>query len=229
MKITGIQKSSFIDYPYGIAAVVFLQGCNFRCSFCHNGALLDICKNDNLIDENVIFEFLKSRVNKLDAVVISGGEPTLHNDLAEFISKIKSLGFKIKLDTNGTNPTILKSLIEEKLIDYVAMDIKAPFEKYPKITNSKVDINKIKQRIQILLSDVIDYEFRTTVVKDELSYADFEKISNIIKGAKLYYLQRFIAQNALYDDFKFKNTYNESEFDEIIKILSPCIKQVRLR
>jgi pyruvate formate lyase activating enzyme len=226
--IGGLQKSSLIDYPEKISAIIFTQGCNFRCPYCHNPNLV----NGELEmgnGEAKILEFLSSRIGKLDGVVITGGEPTLHKDLPEFIKQIKDLGFAIKLDTNGTNPDMLQQLIDEKLIDYVAMDIKAPIEKYNEIVYTKVNIDNILKSIKILKNSNIDYEFRTTVVKSQLSRADFEKIGALIDGAPKYYLQKFIPTKTLNKDFFNEKTYSKEEFAEITESLKKNIKSVELR
>lgn len=191
MKFAGFIKNSFVDYPNEIAAVVFTLGCNFNCWYCHNRELIDKNnKNINLIDEKEVLDFLKSRKNFLDGLVISGGEPTIYNDLKEFISKVKSLGLKVKLDTNGTNPKILQELINEKLIDFVAMDIKTSLCKYEDIIETKCNIENIKKSINILMKSDIDYEFRTTFAPD-VSLEDIEEIAKTIKGAKSYAIQKF--------------------------------------
>lgn len=229
--IGGLQKSSLIDYPGKISAVIFTQGCNFRCPYCHNPELIQAkCKVQNAkCHQKTVLEFLKKRISKLDGVVITGGEPTLHDDLPEFIKQIKDLGFAIKLDTNGTNPQMLQQLINEKLIDYVAMDIKAPIDKYSEIVRTKVDTNKILKSIEILKNSNIDYEFRTTVVKSQLSRADFEKIGALIKYAPIYYLQKFLPTKTLEESFLTQETYSEEEFITIIEMLKTYVKRVELR
>ena len=187
MLIGGLQKSSLVDYPSKICTVVFTIGCNFRCGYCHNPELI---KKEDCISENDFFEFIKSRQGKIDAIVISGGEPTLQEDLEDFIVKCRKLNFLIKLDTNGTNPEVLKNLLSKNLLDYIAMDIKAPFEKYPNITRRFLDIEKIKKSIEIIMTSGIDYEFRTTFSPD-LTVEDIEEICKRIKGAKAYSIQKY--------------------------------------
>lgn len=228
MIIAGLQKSSLIDYPNEIAAVVFTSGCNFRCPFCHNGGLLEDKKSQKITPEEVL-DFLKTRQNKLQGVVISGGEPTLHKDLEDFVIKIRDLGFKIKLDTNGSNPSVLIDLINKNLIDYVAMDIKSPLRKYKEATNSNIDTEKIKESIDFLLKGKVDYEFRTTVVKESLSFDDFRIIAQEIKGAKRYFLQKFIGEHAFDETFRDKTTYTKEEFEKIKEILSASIKEIYVR
>lgn len=228
--IGGLKKTSLLDYPDKISAIVFTQGCNFRCGYCHNPNLLKTNKQEDIYSVDVFFDFLKKRVGKLDGVVITGGEPTLQKDLIPFIEHIKSLGFLVKLDTNGSNPHVLEELLNKELIDYVAMDIKAPFEKYKEITCSNIDVDKIKKSISLLFNSSIDFEFRTTVMKSQLTYDDFAKIGELIKGAPKYFLQKFEAKTEILDETLSKEiTYSKEEFDEIISILKKNIKQVELR
>jgi len=231
--IGGIQKSSLIDYPEKISAIVFTQGCNFKCPYCHNPELIkgkrEEGKGESYPDINELIEFFKTRIGKLDAVVITGGEPTLHEDLPEFIKQIKEMGFLVKLDTNGTNPAMLQSLIEEKIIDYVAMDIKAPIEKYSDIVCAEVDTKNILKSIEILKSAKVEYEFRTTVVKSQLSQADFGEIGKMISGADKYYLQKFVPTKTLNRFFINQTTYSDEEFEPIICGLKKYVKQVELR
>ena len=226
--IGGLQKSSLIDYPEKISAIIFTQGCNFRCPYCHNPELINFSTNSS-IDESVLFNFLKTRINKLDAVVITGGEPTLHKGLPEFIKQIKDLGFLVKLDTNGTNPEMLKELLDKKLIDYVAMDIKAPIEKYSKIVCAKVDAEAVLKSIEILKSSEVDFEFRTTVVKSQLLPEDFGKIGELIKGVDKYYLQKFVPTKTLNEFFINQATYSDAEFEKIAKDLQIFASHIIIR
>ena len=188
MKIGGFVKNSFVDYPGKIACTIFTVGCNMRCWYCHNSHLFN--KQKNLISEEEILNFLETHKDFLDGVVISGGEPTLQPDLIDFIKKIKSFGYDVKLDTNGTNFDVLDHLIKEKLVDYVAMDIKAPIEDYEKITLVKNNMESVNNSIDLLLKGVVDYEFRTTFSPD-LSVEDIEKIGKRINGAKNYSIQKY--------------------------------------
>ena len=189
MKISGLQKLTLLDYPGKMACTVFTYGCNFRCPFCHN-ALLVTEENIDSISEDEFFSFLKKRQGILDGVCISGGEPTLQKDLPEFITKIKALGYCVKLDTNGSSPLLLKKLIEEKLIDYVAMDIKNSPDKYNITCGVEVDIDCIKQSVSIIKQSGIDHEFRTTTVKEYHRAEDFEAIADWIDGSR-YFIQHF--------------------------------------
>lgn len=217
MIIGGLQKTSLLDFPEKIAAIVFTMGCNFRCGYCHNPELIN---GEAKIEE--VFEFLKTRQGKLDGVVITGGEPCLQKDLPEFIKQVKELGFAVKLDTNGSFPEMLEKVLLD--LDYVAMDIKAPLEKYSQIVNVDVDTSKILKSIEVLKNGGVDYEFRTTVVKSQLSFEDFEKIGQLIQGAPRYYLQRFEASKILDKSLENEKTYSTEEFERIIDILKSYVK-----
>jgi len=195
MRIGGLLKTSLIDYPGKIAAVIFTQGCNFRCFYCHNPEL--IAQKDGVYSEKEILDFLGRRRRKISGVVITGGEPTLQEDLPSFLKKIKEMGFLIKLDTNGSNPRMLEELIEQDLVDYIAMDIKGPFGKYRDIACADVNINDIKESIRLLMNSNLDYEFRTTIGRGILDMDDIEEIAKYIEGARLYALQRFKFTKAL--------------------------------
>lgn len=224
--IGGIQKTSLLDYPDKISAIVFTQSCNFNCGYCHNPELLNSKKD--IYSTDVFFEFLEKRKGKLDGVVITGGEATLQADLIPFIKEVKSLGFAVKLDTNGYKPEVLEEAL--KLVDYVAMDIKAPLEKYSQITKGEIDTTKIKKSIELIMKSGIDYEFRTTVLKSQLNFKDFEEIAELIKGAKRYYLQKFEAKTQINDpNLKTQTSYSNEEFEPIIKMLKKQIKNVELR
>lgn len=217
MIIGGLQKTSLLDFPEKIAAIVFTMGCNFRCGYCHNPELIN---GEAKIEE--VFEFLKTRQGKLDGVVITGGEPCLQKDLPEFIKLVKELGFAVKLDTNGSFPEMLEKVLPD--LDYVAMDIKAPLEKYSQIVNVDVDTSKILKSIEVLKNGGVDYEFRTTVVKSQLSFEDFEKIGQLIQGAPRYYLQRFEASKILDKSLENEKTYSTEEFERIIDMLKSYVK-----
>lgn len=189
MKVKGFQKSSFIDYPDKIAAVVFTGGCNFRCPYCHNREL--VYNMGENIDEEELFSELEKRKKYLDGVCITGGEPTLQPGLDEFILKLKGMEYLIKLDTNGTSPKVLKSLLERNLLDYIAMDIKAPIQSYRSVAVEKVAIEAIEESIELIRESGVDYEFRTTICKEILSTADILKIAKRIKGSMKYTLQNY--------------------------------------
>ena len=189
MNIAGVQKVTLLDYPGKVACEIFTQGCNFECPFCQNSSLIPIT-NTGEFSEEEIFEYLNLRKNILDGVVITGGEPTVQKDLKSFIKKIKDLGLLVKLDTNGGNPKVLQELIDEKLVDYVAMDIKNIFNKYNITAGKKINLDNIKKSIEILKASKIDYEFRTTIIKEMHSLDDIVSICKLVGNAK-YYLQNF--------------------------------------
>lgn len=192
MVISGLQKLTLLDFPNHVACTIFLKGCNFKCPFCQNKDLVLPEAKVASYSEEEILNFLEKRKNVLDGVCLTGGEPTLSIGLAEFIRKIKFLGLKVKLDTNGYNPSVLKDLINQNLIDYVAMDIKNSFEKYDLTTGIKfVDVAKIKESIEFLVRGSIPYEFRTTVVKEYHNVGDFIAIAKMLQGCSKYYLQKF--------------------------------------
>jgi len=191
MKIGGFQKFSLIDYPGKISCIIFTQGCNFRCPWCYNPELVYPEFFVTPLKEEVIFEFLKRRRGKIEAVVITGGEPTIQPDLAEFIEKIKKMNYLVKLDTNGSNPPILKELIKNKLVDYIAMDIKAPPQKYFLLIGKDIDLSLIFESIKVIENSSIEYEFRTTFVPFLLSEDDILKIKKMVKDKGRHRIQRF--------------------------------------
>jgi len=229
MLIGGIQKLSLIDYPKKLAAVAFTQGCPFRCHFCHNPSLvLPECFNV-LIDEKEFFSFLKTRKGKLDGVVVTGGEPTLHHDLLPFIQNIKLMGFLIKLDTSGIFPDRLEQLIKHQVIDYIAMDIKAPLEKYASVTQRHTPPNIIEKSISLIMNSAIDYEFRTTIVDRLHTQEDIRQILQQIRGAKKYVLQRFRAGNTLSSDYQQAGTLSQESFETLLGIAQQYVKQCIVR
>jgi len=230
MIIGGLVKFSLNDYPGKTSAVLFTRGCNFRCPYCHNPELVLPKQYASEICLEKIFSFLKSRKEKLDAVVITGGEPTWHTDLPKFLKEIKEMGFLVKLDTNGNNPEILKSIIQEKNIDYIAMDIKAPFEKYTEVSRTLLDTKKIKKSISLIINSGLPHEFRTTVAKPLTTFDDLRKIAERIKGADNYFLQRFVAGPKLNDQsFSAEISYSENELLAIAAELSTLVKHCGVR
>lgn len=190
MKIAGLEKLSLQDYPNHMSCIIFTQGCNFKCPFCQNSTLLPF-QSDNLIDEQEVLKYLHLRKGVLNGVTISGGEPTMQSDLKDFILKIKEIGLDVKLDTNGTNYELLKELINEHLLDYVAMDIKNTFEKYAETSGvDKIDNQNILKSIELLKQKIINYEFRTTVTNELHTLQDILKIIELI-GDSTYYIQNF--------------------------------------
>ena len=197
MKIGGFQSLTLSDFPGMTAAIVFTQGCNFRCPFCHNGSLLNTnidCKN--LLSEQNVFEELESRKHILDGLVISGGEPTIQTDLLKFIRNVRDLGYKIKLDTNGSRPDIIEKLISENVLDYIAMDIKAPLDKYSCLSGVEVETNNILKSIEIISSAEVISEFRTTCVPELLTETDIETIRSMVPSKTKYTIQEFVPEKA---------------------------------
>lgn len=193
MDFSGWEKLSLVDFDDCLTTTLFAAGCNFRCPFCHNGGLVLTNSRPAAIPWETIYGYAKKRAKELDAVCVSGGEPTLMPDLPEKLLQIKKLGYKVKLDTNGTNPDVLSSLIEKGLVDHVAMDIKNSKEKYPLTVGlPSLDMSKIEASISLLIHSGISYEFRTTLIQEFHSREDIEKISFWLSGAKKYYLQMFI-------------------------------------
>jgi pyruvate formate lyase activating enzyme len=260
MIIGGLQKFSLLDYPDQVAAIIFTQGCNFRCQFCYNPMLVwpvavgkfkntsinfeESKKGQTLISEADLFYFLDQRKNKLDAVVITGGEPTIHSDLPDFIRRLKNLGFKVKLDTNGTNPAMLAKLIKNKLLDYVAMDIKAPAKKYLEAVGLKIHpvksaarnpdssglFNRVKKSVKILKASGLPYEFRSTIVPGLHNEADIKKIGELVAGADKWYLQFFKNDtNLLNPDFQQVQPYTEKQMEKMRLIGSQYVKHCFIR
>lgn len=221
MQIVGFQKLTMVDYPGKIAAIIFTPGCNFACPFCHNSEILDFNKKYDLYEENEIFSYLEKRKGIIEAIVISGGEPTLQKDLINFLEKLKEYNIFIKLDTNGSNPNLLGEIISRGLVNYVAMDLKNTFEKYAVTCGLKnINVENIKQSIEILKNSKIDYEFRTTIVKEFHDIKGIEKMIDIA-GSSNYYLQNFEDG----ENVKYSGLHGFSEEDlEKIKERFPNIK-----
>lgn len=193
MVFGGFQKLTLLDYPGKVACTLFTKGCNFYCPFCHNALLVDMDRNEQSFSEEEVLSYLKKRQGILEGVCITGGEPLIHSSLKDFIKEVKALGYSIKLDTNGSFPEKLAELVEEGLIDYVAMDIKNSFEKYALTSGcEKLSLDDIEKSIDFLMGGSIDYEFRTTVASELHTPQDIEKIALRIKGAKKYFLQNFV-------------------------------------
>jgi len=231
MEIGGLQKLTLIDYPGKIACTVFLIGCNFRCPWCYNPGLVlsKEIKKQSRISEKEFFKFLKERKNLLEGVCIGGGEPTIYKDLPQFIKKIKKLGYLVKLDTNGSNPKMLKFLIDKKLVDYVAMDVKAPKEKYQKIVGKKINIKNIEKSIEILKKSNCDFEFRTTVTPTLLQKEDILKIFKWIKPTRKYFLQNFRPEKTIDPEFEKIKSYQQEYISEILKAISPFFEICQVR
>ena len=199
MKIQGLQKMTLLDYPGHVACTVFLGGCDFRCPFCHNFDLV-VGPMPEALSEDEFFAFLDKRHGLLDGVAITGGEPCLRSDLPDFIARIQEAGFLVKLDTNGYHPAMLRRLVEEGLVNYVAMDVKNSPGKYARTAGlQEVDLGRMSESIALLVGSSIPYEFRTTVVRELHEAQDFEEIGKWIEGAQQYYLQAFTARDTVPD------------------------------
>jgi len=235
MKIGGLQKTTLIDYLGKISSTVFLIGCNFRCPFCYSPELVlpEKIKKQIGISEKDFFTFLKEKKGLLEAVTICGGEPTTNKDLPDFIKKIKKLGYLVKIDTNGSNPLMLKDLIKKKLIDYVAMDIKAPIEnqKYDRATGVKVNLKNIEESVRILKQNKVDFEFRSTIVPGIHTKEDVIKIAKWIEGPKVkFYLQNFNTTKPLLDPSLQKiKPYSKEYLLEIQKEISSFFEFCKIR
>lgn len=216
MLIGGIQKMTMLDYPGKVACTIFTYGCNFRCPFCHNATLV-IDKAD-LISKEEVLAYLNKRKGILDGVVVTGGEPLLQNDIIDFLRELKETGLLVKLDTNGSYPEKLKEVIDLGLVDYVAMDIKNCKEKYTITVGTEIDIEKIENSVKILMENRVDYEFRTTVVKELHDTQDFVKIAEWLRGAKRLFLQPFKdSENLIGKDLSSHTPQALAGFLEVLK------------
>lgn len=229
MLIGGLQKTSFIDYPGKIAAVIFTRGCNFHCPYCHNPELVDPQEFGELLSLVEIETFLKKRKGLLEAVVVTGGEPTLQSGLDAFLQKIKEMGYLIKLDTNGSRPEVLKRLLAQNLVDYIAMDVKAPLEKYKKVSETKIEPMLIRQSIELIKKGEVKYEFRTTCVKGLLTKEDILAIGKLLAGAEKYVLQPFLATKVLSPKMKDAISFSKEELLFIQEELLEYLPQVNIR
>lgn len=228
MEILGLEKLSLVDYEGYMCATIFTGGCNFFCPFCHNSGLVK--REVKPLNTSEVMDYLRQRKGLLDAVTISGGEPTIQEGLEDFCRKVKELGYKVKLDTNGTHPEVVENLINKKLIDYVAMDIKNNFDDYAEISGvKKPQVEKIKQTLSILRSSNIDYELRTTLVAEYHYENNIRKLAEDLKGEKLLYLQKFVDSGALIgEDMMLNEVLKENALD-YKKILEEKIDKVVLR
>jgi len=233
LKIAGLDKQSFIDYPGNIATLIFTQGCNFRCFYCHNSELvLPERFISNLIDPETVIYYLKSNKGLIDALVITGGEPTLQPGLIPFIKTVKELGFKVKIDTNGTNFQAISYLIQNHLIDYIAMDIKTAVSvsAYKKIVGniSEPDIQNITRSIKLIKKSGITYEFRTTVVKNFHNKTIIEEIGRVIDGANLWAIQNCLFTNILYPSLKYE-IFKVVELEKLANFAKQFVNKVIIR
>lgn len=231
MKIGGLQKLTLIDFPGRISCTVFCLGCSFRCPFCYNPELVlpEKMEKQPQIAEKDFFDFLEERKELLEGVCLGGGEPTVNEDLPAFVKKIKKLGFLVKLDTNGSNPWMLKKLIDKNLVDYVAMDIKAPRGSYRKLTGRLIDIKDIEKSMDILKQNKIDHEFRTTVIPTLLEKEDILKIAQWLSPAKKYFLQNFRPEKTIDPELKKVKPYSEEYLSSCCQAVSPFFETCQVR
>ncbi len=233
MNIGGYQKLTLIDFPGTLATTVFTIGCNFRCHFCHNPEL--VLGSANLLSgtenktEQEFFAFLNKRKGKLGGVCITGGEPTLQPDLIEFIKKVRAMGFLIKLDTNGARPDVLKKLLDLKLLDFVAMDIKNKLEKYSETVGVKVDTERIKLSVDLIRNSRVPYEFRTTVVPGIHEEEDFLEIAQWLSGARAYYLQEYREEVILNKELKQKTKGRKIDLEKIKLLIEKNFDKMGIR
>ncbi len=226
MVFGGLQKNSLIDYPGKISCVLFLIGCNFDCPYCHNPQLVKQGSRSTVIEAKEVFEFLSSRKAFLDGVVISGGEPTIHSDLADLCETIKLMGYPVKLDTNGSRPQVIQRLIDKNLVDYIAMDVKTDPDDYAVYIQKDCDAESIRLSIRTILDAQIAHEFKTTCAKPIVDASVIQTISRIIHGARLYALQRVQLKNVLHPEF-FNGGSNEFDDNELLHLKSIAERYVK--
>ena len=230
LKISGLERSSLLDYPGKISAIIFTHGCNLRCPYCHNPELvIEKFNKDRSFSEEYVLNFLESRKGKLDALVITGGEPLVQSDLLPFIKKVKDMGFLIKLDSNGTFPDKLNDFIKTGFIDYVAMDVKYPKSGYLKESMIPSIGKKIESSIKIIMDSGLDYEFRTTYVKSLHSLESADEIGKMIKGAKNYYIQNFRPGKTIDPTLTRENSFTTRELEQIKEVIEKYVKNVKIR
>ncbi|MBD3203117.1 anaerobic ribonucleoside-triphosphate reductase activating protein [Candidatus Woesearchaeota archaeon] len=228
--IKGFQKTDLVNFDPYSCATIYLSRCNFLCPFCHNPELVIGHDKLNSLSKEKILDVLTKRKKWYDAVCITGGEPTLHKGLVHFTKELKKIGFLVKIDTNGTNPKMINQLIDKKIVDFISMDVKAPLEKYDKITQINTDTSKIKESIETLKNRRLDYEFRTTVIPRFHKKADIEKIGKLLKGSKQITIQQFRnSRDMINPSFKNEKPYSREKLIEFREILSDYAKEVRIR
>ncbi len=228
MIIDGFEKLTLLDYPEHMACIIFTRGCNFACPYCQNSTLIPFSESENQYQEEEILKFLEKRKGMLDGIVITGGEPTLQKGLEAFIQKVKKLGMLVKLDTNGSNPEVLTHLINEKLLDYIAMDVKMPLEKYEKMTkNKKLDSTNIQKSLHLIQTSGIEHEFRTTLVKEFIELDDLQNILKEIGPHSNYYLQNFKDSEHVLQ--KNLHGYHEEEIINMVNQLKKDYPKIKYR
>ncbi len=229
MRIGDLQNCSLTDFPGKVAAVVFTQGCNLRCPYCQTASLVIPECFEKPIPEEEVLARLERRKDRLEGVVITGGEPTLHADLPRFIEKVRALGFAIKLDTNGTRPDLLHSLIRDGLLDYIAMDIKAPLLRYSQTVGRPVAAEVIRRSIWILRNSRVDHEFRTTAVPGIHTVRELKAIVNLIDGAECFVLQEFVSQSPLQRGLIGRPAFPRRTIEELRPYMERRVKRFEIR
>ncbi len=232
MQIGGLLKNTLIDYPGKLSCGIFLSGCNFDCPYCHNPDLVSGCsRRESEFDPGSVLRFIETRKGFLDGVVISGGEPTLQTDLYDLCRQIKKMGYPVKLDTNGSRPQVIERLIADGLVDYIAMDLKTDPVQYATYIQTSCNVNAILASIEIIMDSAVAYEFRTTCVKPIVTEPIIENICRLIKGARLYALQRFHESEMLHPEFfkEINYEYSDEELGQLKAVAEPHIKQVIIR
>ncbi|MEA3430119.1 MAG: anaerobic ribonucleoside-triphosphate reductase activating protein [Nanoarchaeota archaeon] len=227
VEIKGVKKTSLIDYPKHMCSTLFLGGCNFKCGFCHNPLL--VFNKVESVDEEKVIQSLIERKRNISAICITGGEPLMNKGIIEFMSRLKSLGFLVKIDTNGYFPEVLKQLIDKKLVDHIAMDIKSSPEKYNRVTGVDINIERINESVQLIKTSGINSEFRTTVVPGMITEKEITEIGKWLKGCKTYTLQQFRSTEDMIDEsLKNINPYPLYKLDEFKEILNKFIDNVKI-
>jgi len=229
LPIKGVQKLSLIDYPGKLCATVFVGGCNFRCPYCYNVSLVLEPERLRTIPEGEILDFLSERRGFLDGICVGGGEPTIHGELPAFLSKVKGLNFLVKVDTNGSRPKMLKRLINEGLVDYIAMDVKAPLRKYGETVRAEVNLDSIKESIGLIRASGLDYEFRITAVPGLTSEEDLMEIAQMLESSKRFVTQQFRPGRTLDESFKGITPYPPERLVEFGQRMTPFFKECKLR
>lgn len=230
MEIKGFLETSLLDWDGKIASVLFLPGCNFRCGYCHNDVLAHSPEELESVEWEHIEKRLKTRRDWIDGVVVSGGEPLIHADLEELLRAIKSLGFPVKLDTNGSYPERLRQLINDGWVDYVAMDVKAPLdERYDVAAGTHVDVGALRETIAELRESGVPYELRTTLVPTLTGEPELEEIARSIQGARTFVLQQFVPRQAARDPWRSLSPYSSAQVDRFLDIVRPQVGEVRFR
>jgi pyruvate formate lyase activating enzyme len=227
--IKGIQKTSLIDYPGNICSVLFVAGCNFRCGYCHNPELISNSPELPTISEQRVLDFLEQRKKFIDGVCISGGEPTIYEELLSFCTKVKKKGLLVKIDTNGSNPDMLRRLIESKSVDYIAMDIKSSLPHYKKATSQEVNTEFIRKSIDIIMNSGVDYEFRTTAQPNLIDADQIREISQLVKGAKLLAIQQFNNISTFDPLLRDLEPYLSEKLEEFKEIAQPFVQECEVR